>query len=161
MRIERFRAKLILVRKRFGCGINRQGFNLLELILASLLFGTIATAFLGVFTQHAKAIDKARMQLMASHLAQTRMSELVAVKFDGIDALLPPEAAPSWPPAEPPTVTTMDITIRGTARQIDFLTYSQNFQTVDGEREVAVWTTWEENNAIRFVTFRTVLAPNG
>lgn len=56
-----------------------RGFNLLELIIASLIFSFITIAMMGVWGTYAKMTGKARGMLVGTHLAERVMEDQLAL----------------------------------------------------------------------------------
>lgn len=67
--------------------LKARAFSLLEVVLAALIFSTIAIFLMGVWTAHARAMAKARHQMTAAYLGQKVMEECLLLGFDNIDSL--------------------------------------------------------------------------
>lgn len=61
---------------------SRLGFNLLEVVIASFLFSTIAVAFLGVWGMQARGLEKSRHNLVATMLAEQLVEETMAEGYE-------------------------------------------------------------------------------
>lgn len=56
----------------------RRGFNLLEVILAVVIFSTATVGLTGVWMMHARSVAKSRNIMIATHLAEQLMETCVA-----------------------------------------------------------------------------------
>lgn len=156
------RAKLcnvggVLFRKR-RC----RAFQVLEMVLAAMIFATVAVGFLGIFTSHAKSIHRARIQLMAQHLAKEKMADFLAAGYEGVDQLITHNAAP-YPLASNPVSLT--IRIKDIDHVVDFEVWVANLDTttigVLGEKTIWVGVYWAKDNGYSSVELRTVLSEHG
>ena len=71
-----------------------KGFSLLEMVLAGVIFATVAVALSGVFTHHYRAVGSSRLFLVAQHLARTKTDEFIAAGFDKIAETVIPNGTP-------------------------------------------------------------------
>ena len=148
-----FDSRVILRRSR------ERGLNLLEMVISCLIFSTVALSFLGVFSHHYKSVAKARTQLLATHLARTKMLDFAAARFNGVDLLIPIAGGPQLIETIPVTME-----IRGMDRTIEFEVWAERTIAtagLGGEKNIAVWVYWQEGDIRRSVTFRTLLSRNG
>jgi Tfp pilus assembly protein PilV len=69
------------------------GHNLLELVIAVVIFCSISVALTGIWKMHFEAMAKSRNLLVASYLGEQVMEECLAARFDLVDTLYPPAPA--------------------------------------------------------------------
>lgn len=135
-----------------------RGFSLLEMVIACLLFTTVAISLLGVFNHHYRAVSKARLRLLAQHLCRSKMLDYTAARYEGVDAFIP-NPGPSLIETIP-----VQFEIRGMVRNIDFEVWAERKVAtagLGGEKIIAVWVYWEEGRTTRSVVYRTLLAKSG
>ncbi len=62
-----------------------RGYNLLETILAGVLFSIVSVGLIGLWTNYARAMEKSRHRIVASYLAEKVMEECLALGYDLVD----------------------------------------------------------------------------
>jgi hypothetical protein len=63
------------------------GHNLLEAILAGIIFATVCVGLMGIWQMQFQAMLKSKETAVASFLAEKIMEECVAAGFDGVDEI--------------------------------------------------------------------------
>ena len=137
-----------------------KGHSLLEMILAALLFSTVAVGILAVWVMQHKAVTKSGHVLVAQYFGEQLMEECIAARYDGVDSL---DSTPPNPPVEP---LIMEEVEKGMTRQIvyDATIQVQNIQVQAGVNDtklVVVTVTWEGNDGLSQIDFRTSLQEKG
>ena len=137
-----------------------KGHSLLEMILAALLFSTVAVGILAVWVMQHKAVTKSGHVLVAQYFGEQLMEECIAARYDGVDSL---DSTPPNPPVEP---LIMEEVEKGITRQIvyDATIQVQNIQVQAGVNDtklVVVTVTWEGNDGLSQIDFRTYLQEKG
>jgi len=137
-----------------------KGHSLLEMILAALLFSTVAVGILAVWVMQHKAVTKSGHVLVAQYFGEQLMEECIAARYDGVDSL---DSTPPNPPVEP---LIMEEVEKGMTRQIvyDATIQVQNIQVQAGVNDtklVVVTVTWEGNDGLSQIDFRTYLQEKG
>lgn len=77
----------------------RNGFSLVETVIAAFIFITTVAGILSVWTAHSRGIAKARMVLVANELSEQLMEECVAARFQNVELLSDAVTGPK-PPVE-------------------------------------------------------------
>ncbi len=72
-----------------------RGHNLLEAVLAAVIFATVAVALLGIWGMQFSALSKSRSMLVASFLVERTMEECLAAGFERVEDLFPQPPVPS------------------------------------------------------------------
>lgn len=67
----------------------QSGHNLLETVLAGLIFAVVAVFLMGVWDMQFKAMLKSKETAIASFLAEKIMEECIAAGYDKVDLLYP------------------------------------------------------------------------
>lgn len=67
-----------------------RGFNLLEVTLACFLFAVIVVFSVTVWASHARAIGKARYDMLGNFLASQKLEECIARGYSGVDGMITP-----------------------------------------------------------------------
>lgn len=62
-----------------------RGYNLLETILACMIFSMVSVGLIGLWGNYARAMEKARHHIVASYLAEKVMEECVVLGYDLVD----------------------------------------------------------------------------
>ena len=137
-----------------------KGHSLLEMILAALLFSTVAVGILAVWVMQHKAVTKSGHVLVAQYFGEQLMEECIAARYDGVDSL---DSTPPNPPVEP---LIMEEVEKGMTRQIvyDATIQVQNIQVQAGVNDtklVVVTVPWEGNDGLSQIDFRTYLQEKG
>lgn len=137
-----------------------KGHSLLEMILAALLFSTVAVGVLAVWVMQHKAVTKSGHVLVAQYFGEQLMEECIAARYDGVDSL---DSTPPNPPVEP---LIMEEVEKGMARDIVYnaTIEVQNVQVQAGVNDtklVIVTVTWEGNDGLSQIDFRTYLQEKG
>ena len=137
-----------------------KGHSLLEMILAALLFSTVAVGILAIWVMQHKAVTKSGHVLVAQYFGEQLMEECIAARYDGVDSL---DSTPPNPPVEP---LIMEEVEKGMTRQIvyDATIEVQNVQVQAGVNDtklVIVTVTWEGNDGLSQIDFRTYLQEKG
>ena len=137
-----------------------KGHSLLEMILAALLFSTVAVGVLAVWVMQHKAVTKSGHVLVAQYFGELLMEECIAARYDGVDSL---DSTPPNPPVEP---LIMEEVEKGMTRQIVYSATIevQNVQVQAGVNDtklVVVTVTWEGKDGLSQIDFRTYLQEKG
>ena len=137
-----------------------KGHSLLEMILAALLFSTVAVGVLAVWVMQHKAVTKSGHVLVAQYFGEQLMEECIAARYDGVDSL---DSTPPNPPVEP---LIMEEVEKGMTRDIVYnaTIEVQNVQVQAGVNDtklVIVTVTWEGNDGLSQIDFRTYLQEKG
>lgn len=137
-----------------------KGHSLLEMILAALLFSTVAVGVLAVWVMQHKAVTKSGHVLVAQYFGEQLMEECIAARYDGVDSL---DSTPPNPPVEP---LIMEEVEKGMTRQIVYSATIevQNVQVQAGVNDtklVVVTVTWEGKDGLSQIDFRTYLQEKG
>ncbi|MEW6284123.1 MAG: hypothetical protein AB1758_36250 [Candidatus Eremiobacterota bacterium] len=133
-----------------GAG-GRQGYNLLEVTLAAFLFAVIVVFSVTVWGSHARAIGKARYDMLGNFLASQKLEECIARGYSGVDIM-------STPPAG--MQVDLTTTVRGRESSTTY-TYFILIQTVPGRaklKSVCVLVRWQGLTGPREVRLETLLA---
>jgi type II secretory pathway pseudopilin PulG len=132
-----------------------RGHSLLEMILAAILFSSVAVGILAVWVMQHKAITKSGNVLVAQYLGERLMEECIAAKFEGVDFLAGP---------------TSDMNLREVVKnQPKVVVYKGNIivtpiQVQPGLNDtklVVVNVSWEGNDGISSIEYRTYLQEKG
>lgn len=130
------------------CARAQRGFNLLEMIIAAMVFLTIVVALLGVWAQNAQMLQRDSNHLMASVIAQNVMESQLSLGFK----------------AEPIAETDFDVThfVDGKAAVAHFTYRVDVTDTSVGPNDVAlkqclVTVTWEENGNAKTLQLESML----
>lgn len=156
-----------------------KGHNLLEMVVATMIFCTTMIAFAAVYQYIATATAKSRTRIVAQYLAKGLIERCVAARFINVPELASTGSLAQTPPAVYPPVT---LTFRKNGQAIDHV-FEQEVQVDDSVAEyppgvpifvgntrarlVTVRVTWEEknrrgagNSARPFVEYRTYIGEN-
>lgn len=128
--------------------LGRAGFNLLEMIIAAMVFVTIVVALLGVWAQNARMLRRDTNQVMASVIAQNIMESQVSLGFKA--------------EAVPPTVFDVTHFVDGTPAAAHFTYQVDVTDTSVGPDEVAlkqcvVTVSWEEDGNVKKLQLESML----
>lgn len=147
---------------RARCRKLHSGFNLLEVIIASFIFSVVSIAFLGVWGQQVRAMEKSRHVMVATFLAEQLVEETMAGGYQQAKLTDPSEGAE----AKPITMITMtknhsnpdqwdeiEVTYN-TTREV--LVYGD--PKIDKLKQVIVRVTWEDSTKTGEVVLETFLA---
>jgi hypothetical protein len=131
------------------------------MILAALLFYTVAVGVLAVWVMQHKAVSKAGHVLVAQYFAEQLMEECIAARYDGVDTL--DSVDPGNPPVEPLVMEEIE---KGMTREVVYQATIdvQNIQVQSGVPDtklVIVTVSWEGNDGLSQVDFRTYLQEKG
>ena len=137
----------------------KKGHSLLEMILAALLFSTVAVGVLAVWVMQRKAVTKSGHVLVAQYFGEQLMEECIAARYDGVPSM---ETSPTNPPPE----LAMQEIEKGMAREIIYTgeIEVQDIQAqagVSDTRLVIVTVTWESGDGRSQIDFRTYLQEKG
>lgn len=134
----------------------RKGHNLLETILASMLFAVISVALLGIWGMQARAMLKSKNVMLAAFVAERTMEECVAAGYDRVEDLYP----------QPPTANTININTRsntGSAAIVFTTLVTVNAHPTDGtnQKTVEVRVDFTDSTGDRSVSYHTSLSRQG
>ncbi len=129
------------------------GHNLLEMILAVVIFSTISVFLLGIWNMHYQAMSKSRAVLVATYLGEQVMEECIAARFDLVDTLYPP----------PPAVQELEVTSRTRAGEQTVIFEVMVSITPNGtsEKFVEVDVSWNGDTGRNTASFHTIIHQNG
>ncbi len=131
-----------------------RGHNLLEMMLAVVLFSTVVVFLIGVWSTYARAIGKARSVLVATYLGEQLMENCIAAKYANIDL---------FAGAYPQTVTTRAL-LRGEEVLTEYVTSVAVMNQTADIKAVTVTVEWEEKTATntekRNLKFNTLISRN-
>lgn len=143
--------------------LNRQGFNLLEVIVASFLFAGISISFLGVWGMQVRAVEKSRHLLVATYLAEDIMETAIS---EGYEQLTVSEDGPEE--LEPIVIINENRRKTGPADQWDTQTASyrasmevfEEGSEADGDRlrRIVVRVTWDDTTKTGEVVLESYVA---
>ena len=134
------------------------GFNLLEVVMASFLFSTLAVAFLGVWGMQVRATEKSRHKLVATLLAEQLAEEAMT---KGYELMRKTEGPP-----EPLTIP-METESRGangewTSIPVTYTATTTVKEINDGPddrlKQVIIEVTWSDSTQTGKVELETYLA---
>ena len=139
----------------------QEGHSLLEMILAALLFSTVAVGILAIWVMQHKAVSKAGHVLVAQYFGEQLMEECIAARYDGVETLDSVDAGN--PPVEPLIMEEIE---KGIKREI---IYNATIDVQDIEVQsgvpdtklVVVTVSWEGNDGMSQIDFRTYLQEKG
>lgn len=131
------------------------GHTLLEMILAAILFSTVAVGILSVWTMQHKAITKSGNVLVAQYLGERLMEECLAAKYDGVDSLAGP--TPDMNLNEVVKGITKTTVYRGNIA-VSNLPVSTG---INNGKLVVVTVTWESGDGKSSIEYRTYLEEKG
>ncbi len=134
-----------------------RGHNLLEMILATFIFSTVALGTTAVWIQHSRVMNKSGGRLVGQFLANELMEECLAAGYDSVDTL-----AITRPEIEmreivrdaekvtlyQPTITVADLSIPGPSGNLT-------------PKLVTVRVEWDEQEGRGFVEYQSQLAEAG
>lgn len=133
-----------------------RGHNLLEMILATFIFSTVALGTTAVWIQHSRVMNKSGGRLVGQFLANELMEECLAAGYDSVDTL---------------AGTRPDIVMEETVRDADkSVTYYPSVvldpkppdtSGVLQMRTVTVRVEWDEQEGRGFVEYQSQLAKAG
>lgn len=132
------------------------GHSLLEMILAAFLFSSVAIGILAVWVMQHKAITKSGNVLVAQYLGERLMEECIAARYDGVDSLA--GTTPDMVLAEVVKGETKTVTYKGT---IEVQPITVNSDVPDDTKLVTVTVTWDSNDGMSNVQFRTYIQEKG
>ena len=131
-----------------------RGHNLLEMMFAVLLFSTVVIALLGVWGTYARAIGKARYNLVATYLGEQVMENCIAAKYANIELFK----------AKFPQTLNSRAKIRGTEILTTFTTSVETQDLNPNTKIVKVKVEWNEKGAVntetRSLEYHTLLTRN-
>lgn len=130
---------------------NQRGFNLLEVVVASLIFVTVLVFMLGLWTAYHSALTQSRHRLVANGLARSVMEQRVANGHGALNSII-----------DDPQVQEIvsNSQIRGRQLQTKFET---RFLATDpggpntALRRITVTVSWEEDTGEKSLTYESCL----
>ena len=132
-----------------------RGHNLLEAILASVLFAIVSVALLGIWGMQFRAMSKSQGVLLASFVAEKTMEECVAAGFDRVEDLYP----------QPPVANNITIDTRsrtGSAGLVFTTTVTVAPHPSDPlQKTVVVRVAFTDSTGDSSVTYHTALSQKG
>ena len=133
-----------------------RGHNLLETILASILFAVISVALLGIWGMQARAMHKSKNVLLAAFVAERTMEECVAAGFDRVEDLYP----------QPPVPNVININTRSNtgSAAIEFttsVTVGAHPTDSTNQKTVEVRVDFTDSTGDRSVSYHTALSRQG
>ena len=134
------------------------GHSLLEMILAALIFSTVAVGVLAVWVMQHKAVSKAGHVLVAQYFGEQLMEECIAARYEAVDSL-----DSDVNPVEPLELNEVEKDQERTVRYEATIDV-QDIQVqsgIDDTKLVIVTVTWEGNDGRSQVDFRTYLQEKG
>lgn len=130
------------------------GHNLLEMVMAVLLFATVLVGLLSIWSTYSRAIGKARSVLVATYLGEQVMEGCIAAKYTNVDLF-----AASYPQ----TITTR-AWIKGREVATDYVTRVATQSAGPDMKAIRVTVEWQEKTAERTETrslnFNTMISRN-
>ncbi len=140
----------------------RRGVNLLEVIVAAFIFSAVSVAFLGVWGQQVRALEKSRHVMVATFLAEQLIEETMAGGYPQAKLTDPSEGPELKPivmttetrnPSNPDQWDEIEVTYT-TSREIrQYLDPSD-----DKLKQVIVKVSWEDTTKTGEVVLETFLA---
>lgn len=130
-----------------------RGHNLLEVIIATMIFSTTMIFVVSVWVVHSRSMSASSARLVAQHLAQKRIEECIEAGIDNIDYLVDSYVGTRTP-------MMMKETNRGTLTET---AYSTNITAGPMDpatfcRPVTVTIFWHDALGDSSMTYRTQLA---
>jgi type II secretory pathway pseudopilin PulG len=134
------------------------GHSLLEMILAAMIFSTVAVGILGIWVMQHKAVSKAGHVLVAQYFGEQLMEECIAARYDAVDTM-----DSDVNPVQP---LDLDEVEKGMTRTIRYeaVIDVQDIQVQSGINDtklVTVTVTWDGNDGRSQIDFRTYLQEKG
>lgn len=141
-----------------------RGFNLLEVVIAAFIFSASCIAFLGVWGQQVRALEKTRHRLVANFLAEDLIEESMAAGYQKT------HVTDADHPAQLEDIK-MKISTRGPSskgledwEEIEVLYHVSREVTIFGVagkdklKQVVVKVTWDDSTKVGEVVLETILA---
>ncbi len=130
-----------------------RGHNLLEMIIACMLFVSVTTSLVMVWVYHSRTMEKSGGRLVGQFLAHQLMEECLAAGHEAVGTLTGPQ--------QPILLTER---VRGVEKTVEYFPeITVSGATVDGEvmRQVRVRVEWYESGGRGSVEYSSLLAPVG
>lgn len=124
----------------------RRGFSLIDLLIAFTVFSIAIVSALTIFPTTMKAIRKARLKVMATHMSQAAIESVVNNNFSAIVS-------------SGPTPTVLTTIVNGSSESITYNT-TINVTTVVANSlvDVVVVVSWTDNGVAQSITNETLIA---
>ncbi|MBI3927404.1 MAG: hypothetical protein HY319_17835 [Armatimonadetes bacterium] len=122
------------------------GFNLLEVVVATLLFNLVVVFSIGLWATHARTLEKSRHRMVATFLAEQTMENALAEGFYGVK--------------NGADTIAMKTTVHGTVTTVKY-DYSVEVAETDDPnlKSIVVKVKWPDDDAqIREVRYETLLS---
>lgn len=133
-----------------------RGHNLLEAIIAGIIFSVVAVFLMGIWDMQFKAMLKSKETAIASFLAERVMEECIAAGFDGVDELYD---------GEPKEIVVHSRTKKGesdTTYTFDVKINEPPYEHPDStQKTVVVIVSYSDSTGERSVQYHTVLNQHG
>lgn len=145
-------------------GRNRRGFNLLEVMIAAFLFSVVAVAFLGVWGQQVRGLEKSRHVLVATFLAEELIEESMAGGYPRAKLTKPGEepetqeiimATETRSPTNPDEWNEIPVTYTATREVYE---HPDLDPSVNKVKQIIVKVKWEDTTKTGEVVLETFLA---
>jgi Tfp pilus assembly protein PilV len=131
----------------------QSGHNLLEVMIAALIFCSISVALTAIWKMHFEAMAKSRNLLVASYLGEQVMEECLAARFALVGTLYPP----------PPATQDYPMTTRTRAGTTNVIYKVMVTVTPSGpsEKNITVEVSWNGDGGANSTSFHTIMHSGG